>query len=60
LIEERAPELRTWQHNQTLLGDRLTNHARNDENVLGILKQQELLKISDGHINTLTQHSKHE
>jgi hypothetical protein len=36
LTEEGAPELRTWQHNQTLLGDRLTNHARNDINALGM------------------------
>jgi hypothetical protein len=35
LTEEGAPELRTWQHNQTLLGDRLTNHAKSDKNALG-------------------------
>jgi hypothetical protein len=50
----------TWRHSQTLLSDRLTNHAKNDANVLGISKQYDLLWISDGHSNMHTQHSKHD
>jgi hypothetical protein len=34
LTEDSAPELWTWEHNQTLLSDRVTNQARNDANVI--------------------------
>jgi hypothetical protein len=34
LTEDGAPELWTWEHNQTSLSDQVTNQARNDANVL--------------------------
>jgi hypothetical protein len=35
LTEVSVPELCTWQHNETSLSDRLTNHAKSDAKDLG-------------------------
>jgi hypothetical protein len=39
LDQRYVPELRTWQHSETSLSGRLTNHAKSDKIVLGISKQ---------------------